>query len=91
MIMRTTETQRKILLNELKRAGSIGVNSFYATYTLKIKQAPTRIYELSRDHLIKSVKKGDKSVNWVLLDNNLRKDRPFHYEFKDNTAFKVFD
>lgn len=61
-------TQKQRILNELNTKGYL--NSFYATYVMGIKQAPTRIYELIHDGWpIKSFptsRKGDTSVDWKL-------------------------
>lgn len=58
-------TQRNRILDYLKIHGRL--NSYYATYSLNIKQAPTRVREL-RDmgYAITSKPEPDRSVTWVL-------------------------
>ena len=57
-------TQQQLLLKELRKGA---VNSYYATYDLRIKQAPTRIKELrGQGYEITSIQQKDRSVNWVL-------------------------
>ncbi len=58
-------TQNERLKKELKEKGF--VNSFVATYQMRIKQAPTRISEIKKEgFLIKSIPQSNGSVNWVL-------------------------
>jgi hypothetical protein len=58
-------SQRNKLLNKLKEEGR--VNSYFATYQMKIKQAPTRIYELrAMGYNITRLPKSDGSVDWEL-------------------------
>lgn len=72
------QTQKQRLLEALKNAGTSGVNSFFATYSMSIKQAPTRIRELKDLGFdIKSISKKDGSVNWVLLPPLKRVGRQF--------------
>lgn len=83
-------TQKDKLLNALKDAGTIGVNSFHARQIAGL-QAPVRVQELQElGYQISSTKNGDKSVTYRLVGIPDHA-RPFHYEYKDNTAFKVFD
>jgi hypothetical protein len=57
-------TQQERLLKELYRGK---VNSYSATYSMQIKQAPTRIRELrEKGYNITSITKPDRSVDWVL-------------------------
>ena len=57
-------TQQQRLLIELKKGR---VNSYYATYDLRIKQAPTRIKELKQQgYEINSITLSDRSVDWEL-------------------------
>lgn len=78
-----TDTQQNILLRELRKGK---VNSYYATYSLKIKQAPTRIKELKQlGHTIISTKKTDRSVDWELLNS------PIVKEVKQSSSFDVND
>lgn len=64
--MRDRLTQKERLLAELKLHP---VNSYYATYELRIKQAPTRIQELQEEgYPIESVRKPNRSVDWVLKE-----------------------
>ena len=61
-------TQQQLLLKELRKGA---VNSYYATYDLRIKQAPTRIKELrGQGYEINSIQQKDRSVNWVLSGEN---------------------
>ena len=58
-------TQQNKLLEKLKAEGI--VNSYFATYNMGIKQAPTRIYELKEMGYDISSHAGDNgSVNWIL-------------------------
>jgi hypothetical protein len=61
------QTQQARLIEELLTKGF--VNSYYATYTMGIKQAPTRIYELKQlgYNWIAKIKP-DRSVDWILQD-----------------------
>ena len=58
------QTQKQLLLNKLYEGA---VNSYTATFSYGIKQAPTRIRELrEQGYNIVSVAKSDRSVDWVL-------------------------
>ena len=57
-------TQQERLLKELWKGK---VNSYSATYSFRIKQAPTRIRELKdKGFNIVSIRKTDGSVDWEL-------------------------
>lgn len=60
-------TQRQHVLELLKDAGMIGVNSYELTYRYGIKQAPTRIKEL-RDEGYSIISKPlpNRSVQYIL-------------------------
>jgi hypothetical protein len=59
------ETQRERILEALKEGK---LNSYYATYQMRIKQAPTRIKELREDGFnIVSTTNKDRSVDWELV------------------------
>lgn len=61
-------TQRQRILNELIDLKEVGLNSYYATYDLRIKQAPTRIWELKKEGFVIETKSNkDGSVNWTLI------------------------
>jgi len=75
-------TQQIKLLQAL-REGS--VNSYFATFNMRIKQAPTRIRELKlQGHEITSTKLPDRSVNWELTQEYIKPIT--QYEFIGNTA-----
>jgi hypothetical protein len=58
-------SQQQRLIKQLEEKGF--VNSFVATFEMKIKQAPTRIKELKlQGYVIKSKPQSNGSVNWVL-------------------------
>ena len=58
-------TQQERLLKELWKGK---VNSYSATYSMRIKQAPTRIHELiEKGYNIVSIRKTDGSVDWELI------------------------
>jgi hypothetical protein len=62
------KTQEDKLLDLLINNGNKGVNSYYATFTMRIKQAPARIKGLKkRGMLIVSRNKADRSVDWILI------------------------
>lgn len=78
-------TQRERILEYLSTHPE-GLNSYTATYDMKIKQAPTRIKELrDRDYKIDSVPQKDGSVNWVLRQTPPKVIK--HYRIKDNVAY----
>lgn len=83
------KTQQEQLLEALKQGS---VNSYYATYTLRIKQAPTRIRELKDlGYAITSVNKPDRSVDWELWGSpKTETPRPIArdgiWKFENNTA-----
>lgn len=80
------KTQQEILLSQLK-LGS--VNSYFATYTLRIKQAPTRIKELrEQGYSIISTPNKDRSVDWHLNSPVVKKAEVPHndYVFIGNDA-----
>ena len=77
--MRITQKQR--ILNELIERKSSGLNSYSATYDMRIKQAPTRIRELREDgYEIRSITQRDGSVNWVLEAYPPRVVKNYRYE-----------
>jgi hypothetical protein len=58
------ETQQKRILDRLREGG---LNSYIATYEMRIKQAPTRIKELKEaGYKIVSRRRKDRSVDWLL-------------------------
>jgi hypothetical protein len=64
------KSQREQLLDKMEQDGF--VNSYYATYTMGIKQAPTRIYELKKlGHNIQADTKKDGSVDWFINSGEL--------------------
>ena len=74
-------TQQQRLLQELKKGR---VNSYFATYELRIKQAPTRIKELKElGYAIQSIQKTDRSVDWEVVGES-PKPKPKEYIFTDN-------
>lgn len=78
-------TQQDILLNELKKGK---VNSYRATYDLRIKQAPTRIKELKQQgYTIISYPKKDRSVDWELLGAPKEVRIEPEYIIRGNTAY----
>ena len=81
-------TQQETLLLALKQSTN-GVNSYYATYNMRIKQAPTRIKELrEKGYIINSVTNPDRSVNWILSGvPSIKKTQ--QYVFIDNRAIPV--
>jgi len=89
-------TQQNRLLSAMKNTPG-GVNSFFATYGMSIKQAPTRIKELKQKGFnIKSIANKDRSVNWILLDRSkaemkkLENVKPVkHYVFEGNFSREV--
>jgi hypothetical protein len=82
-------TQHEKLLKAMKEKGYI--NSFVATYELRIKQAPTRILELKKmGFMIKSIPQGNGSVNWTLeAEPKLILKKKQDFVFKGNTAIPV--
>jgi hypothetical protein len=67
-------TQRETLLGELKKGK---VNSYTATYDMRIKQAPTRVKELRLlGYNIVSHPKTDRSVDWELLSEPAKPKAP---------------
>lgn len=65
--MKKINTQQQRLLEALREAGSEGVNSYYATYKMNIKQAPTRLFEIKQmGFAIIKRRNNDGSVNWIL-------------------------
>jgi len=66
-------TQQEQILSYLREHNE-GLNSYYATYTLGIKQAPTRILELRRmGYVIVPTNNVDRSVTWHLISESARK------------------
>lgn len=64
------KTQQQQVLDLLKMAGPLGVNSYDLTYKHSIKQAPTRVRELRlAGYQIKSRTQSNKSVTYVLLNS----------------------
>jgi hypothetical protein len=60
--------QRNKVLELLQNAGANGINGYDLTYRHKIKQAPTRIFELrEQGYAIESRKNPNKSVTYILL------------------------
>ena len=89
-------TQQNRLLSAMKNTPG-GVNSFFATYGMSIKQAPTRIKELKQKGFnIKSIANKDMSVNWILLNKSkaemkkMENLKPIkHFIFEGNVALEV--
>ena len=86
-------TQQERLLKELWKGK---VNSYSATYSMRIKQAPTRIRELrEKGYKIISIPKNDKSVDWELedkmqsKDNDKLKSPAYTWVFEDGFAREV--
>jgi len=82
------ETQRSKILKVLKEGR---LNSYTATYNMKIKQAPTRIKELKElGYKILSLRNKNRSVDWILVGLPLENKA---YKFvigKDNIARRVY-
>ena len=77
-------TQQQELLSELRKGK---VNSYQATYAMRIKQAPTRIKELKElGYDINSVTKSDRSVDWYLNSEPQKPKKPEFY-FYGNVAY----
>lgn len=82
------QTQQQKLLEALKIAP---VNSYFATYNLRIKQAPTRVRELKEaGYQITSKTNPDRSVDWILFGA----PKPIEpevkrYEFVGNRAIEI--
>lgn len=77
-------TQQDKLISALKLGK---VNSYHATYIMRIKQAPTRVKELrTMGYNIVSHPKADRSVDWELLSEPEKPKVP-EYIFKDGTAY----
>lgn len=58
-------TQREKIIKEIQEKGFL--NSYYATYVLGIKQAPTRVHEIKKmgyDIQSRPSSKHDNSVDW---------------------------
>ena len=83
-------TQQERILNALKIRPN-GLNSYVATYEMKIKQAPTRINELrNKKYNIVSVPNSDGSVNWILNGTIKEEVKPtYKWEFEDGIAKQV--
>lgn len=82
------KTQKQQILDKLKQGK---LNSYTATFEMRIKQAPTRIKELRESgYKIKSTTKNDRSVDWELTEIPL-KDRSYKWVIgKDNIARKEY-
>lgn len=82
------ETQRQKILNILKNGK---LNSYVATYELRIKQAPTRVRELREaGYKIISTTNKDRSVDWELTELPLS-ERPYKMVITENNlARKVY-
>ena len=87
-------TQKQKILQYLKQAGTDGLNSYDADYSLHIKQAPARIWDLKQDgYTIVTRTNADKSVNWILASSPVVKkiEAPVNdyskYVFKDGRAY----
>lgn len=80
-------TQRQRILDILKNGK---LNSYVATYELRIKQAPTRVRELRESgYKIVSTTNKDRSVDWELTELPLS-ERPYKMVVgSDNLARKV--
>lgn len=87
MVKKGTQCAR--VLDYLKQHGKL--NSYDATFELRIKQAPARIMDLKRmGYKIRSVRQENRSVDWV-LDELPQKERPFTWEIgEDDIARKVY-
>ena len=81
-------TQRQRILDRLKEGP---LNSYEATFEMRIKQAPTRIKELKEEgYKIISTRQKDRSVDWELAELPL-KDRMFKMVVgEDGLARKVY-
>jgi len=61
------QTQRQRIINVLIENREQGLNSYFATYQMRIKQAPTRIWEIKKEgYRIITIPQKDGSVNWIL-------------------------
>ena len=81
-------TQQQIILNALTENKEQGLNSYTATYDLRIKQAPTRIKELKEaGYIIHSTPQKNRSVTWVLEAYPPKVVK--HYSFDGNSAVQT--
>lgn len=82
-------TQKDKILNEIKDKGYL--NSFYATYEMGIKQAPTRVWELIHQcgYDIKSRPAKNDSVDWYLATGPKRDKKPEWVFTQDGRAVQV--
>ena len=86
-------TQQQKLLDKLRQGK---VNSYYATYAMKIKQAPVRIKELKEQgYNIISIPMNDRSVDWQLITLSTGSTKPQNttvdYVFIGNKAVRKED
>ena len=82
------KSQRIRLLEALKANGPMGVNSYDATYNMKIKQSPTRIFELRNEGWdISSITQKDRSTLWIL--NYTPPKQPEFLFTKDGRAIQI--
>jgi hypothetical protein len=77
-------TQQDKLLIELKKGK---VNSYFATYNMRIKQAPTRIKELKEQgyNIVSKPNRANRSVDWELVSKPVKPKQP-KYIFIGNKA-----
>jgi len=82
------KTQQQRILERLK-VGKL--NSYEATYEMRIKQAPTRLRELRElGYQIVSIPQKDRSVDWELTDVP-QSEKPFKWVIgDDNVARKEY-
>lgn len=81
-------TQQQRILQELQKGK---LNSFYATYEMHIKQAPTRIKELKEQgYFIASNERNDRSVDWELIAEPKKERKPISYRFEGTTAYPIY-
>lgn len=74
-------TQKQTILEILRRAGTMGVNSYGFARDIAL-QLPVRIKELKETgYTIVSRREKDKSVTYILLKEKLTNSQP-HAEFK---------
>ena len=83
------KTQKDRILEYLEKHDE-GLNSYYATYEMRIKQAPTRVKELKNaGYTISKKFNKDGSVNWYLISKPPRLIR--HYVFKDDGTAEILE
>lgn len=82
-------TQRDRILKEIKDRGQKGLNSYFATFALGIKQAPTRVRELKdAGYKFKTIGNPDRSVNWI-LENYIAPENYDYIPYTDEDGYQV--